>query len=60
MLADHRGILSLMIGIVWHVWIGVALTGGILLLFAALAGAYLFSVQRKRFPNGKQRRYQDL
>ncbi|MFK8025775.1 MAG: hypothetical protein AB8G26_17595 [Ilumatobacter sp.] len=49
-----------MIGVVWHVWIGVALTAVTVLVMFGLVGAYLASVQRKRFPNGKQRRYQDL
>ena len=49
-----------MIGFVWHVWIGVALVGVTLLALAGLVGAYLFGVQRKKYPHGKQRRYQDL
>lgn len=49
-----------MIGLVWHIWIGVALLGVSVLAMIGLFGYYMFSVQRKRFPNGKQRRYQDL
>lgn len=49
-----------MIGFVWHVWIGVALVGVALLTMVGLLGYFMFSVQRKKYPNGKQRRYQDL
>jgi hypothetical protein len=45
---------------VWHWWIGVALTGGIALLFIALIGAYLKSVSSQKYPGGKRRRQSDL
>ena len=45
---------------VWHWWIGVALTGGVALLFIALIGAYLMSVSSKKYPGGKRRRQSDL
>ena len=45
---------------VWHWWIGVALTGGIALLFIVLIGAYLKSVSSQRYPGGKRRRQSDL
>jgi mannose/fructose/N-acetylgalactosamine-specific phosphotransferase system component IIC len=49
-----------MIGFVWHIWIGVALVGVALLTMVGLLGYFMISVQRKKYPNGKQRRYQDL
>ena len=58
---DGRGdSLEYMIGFVWHVWIGVALVGVALLTMVGLLGYFMISVQRKKYPNGKQRRYQDL
>lgn len=45
---------------VWHWWIGVALTGGIALLFISLIGAYLKSVSSQKYPGGKRRRQSDL
>jgi hypothetical protein len=45
---------------VWHWWIGVALTGGIALLFIALIGAYMKSVSSQKYPGGKRRRQSDL
>lgn len=45
---------------IWHWWIGVALTGGVALLFIVLIGAYLKSVSSQRYPGGKRRRQSDL
>lgn len=45
---------------VWHWWIGVALTGGVALLFITLIGAYLKSVSSQKYPGGKRRRQSDL
>lgn len=49
-----------MIGIVWHIWIGVALTGVTLLAIIGVLGYFMFAVQRQKYPTGKQRRHQDL
>ena len=49
-----------MIGTVWHIWIGVALTAVAVLTTLGLIGYYLQSVQSKKFPGGKQRRNLDL
>ncbi len=51
---------SMLAAEVWHWWIGVALTGGIALLFIALIGAYLKSVSSQKYPGGKRRRQSDL
>jgi len=45
---------------IWHWWIGVALTGVTVLLFAVLIGGYLKSVSSQRYPGGKRRRQSDL
>jgi len=45
---------------IWHWWIGVALTGGTVLLFVVLIGAYLKSVSSQKYPGGKRRRQSDL
>jgi len=49
-----------MLGYVWHVWIGVALSLVALLATVGLIVYYLMSVQAKKYPNGKQARRQDL
>ena len=49
-----------MIGTVWHIWIGVALTAVAILTVLGLVGYYLLSVQSKKFPGGKQGRQLDL
>ncbi len=49
-----------MIGYVWHIWIGVALTAVALLTCIGVLGYYMLSVQRQKYPAGKQRRHQDL
>jgi hypothetical protein len=49
-----------MLGIVWHVWIGVALVGVAIAAVVGLIGYYLVNVQAKKYPGGKQRRHQDL
>ena len=43
---------------VWHWWIGVLLTLGIVLLVVFLVGSYLASVTAKKYPSGKQQRQQ--
>lgn len=45
---------------VWHFWIGIALTGAVLLALVGILAYYLLSVQSKKYPGGKQRRHQDL
>ncbi len=49
-----------MIGVVWHFWIGVALTAVTLLACVGVIVYYMLSVQSKKYPGGKQRRHQDL
>lgn len=49
-----------MIGYVWHIWIGVALTAVTLLACIGVLGYFMLSVERKKYPAGKQRRHQDL
>lgn len=49
-----------MLGYVWHIWIGVALTLVALLATVGLIAYYLISVESKKYPNGKQARRQDL
>ncbi len=49
-----------MIGIVWHIWIGVALAGVTLLAVVGVLVYYLASVEAKKYPNGRQARRQDL
>jgi len=41
---------------VWHWWIGVLLTLGIVLLVIVLVGSYLATVTAKKYPSGKRRR----
>jgi predicted negative regulator of RcsB-dependent stress response len=49
-----------MLGYVWHFWIGVVLVAAVLLAMVGLLGYYMFSVEAKKHPSGKQRRHQDL
>jgi hypothetical protein len=49
-----------MIGVVWHFWIGVALTAVTVLACVGVVAYYMLSVQSKKYPGGKQRRHQDL
>ncbi len=50
-----------MLGMVWHIWIGVALVAVVLLAMVGLLVYYMFSVEAKKHPSGKrQRRHQDL
>jgi len=51
---------SMLAAEIWHWWIGVALTGVTVLLFAVLIGGYLKSVSSQRYPGGKRRRQSDL
>ena len=41
---------------VWHWWIGVLLTLGIVLLVIVLVGSYLATVTAKKYPTAKQQR----
>ena len=41
---------------VWHWWIGVLLTLGIVLLVVVLVGSYLATVTAPKYPSRKQRR----
>ena len=43
---------------VWHWWIGVFLTLGIVLLVVVLVGSYLATVTSQKYPSAKQRRQQ--
>lgn len=43
---------------VWHWWIGIVLTLGIVLAVVVLIGAYLKSVTAQRHPSRAQRRHQ--
>ena len=52
--------LRAMIGFVWHIWIGVALSAVTVLACIGVLVYYLLSVQSKKYPGGKQRRHQDL
>ena len=45
---------------VWHFWIGLALAGVAVLVCLGVLAYYLISVQRQKYPTGKQRRHQDL
>ncbi len=45
---------------VWHFWIGMALSGVVVLACLGLIAFYMLSVQAKKSPSGKQRRHQDL
>jgi hypothetical protein len=59
----HEGVgakVSHMIGVVWHFWIGVALTVVTVLACVGVVVYYMLSVQSKKYPGGKQRRHQDL
>jgi len=49
-----------MIGIVWHIWVGVALTAVAVLACIGVLVYYMLSVQRQKYPTGKQRRHRDL
>ncbi|MEP1126396.1 MAG: hypothetical protein ABJH68_21135 [Ilumatobacter sp.] len=49
-----------MIGLVWHIWIGVALSAVTVLACIGVLGYFMVSVQSKKYPGGKQRRHQDL
>jgi hypothetical protein len=49
-----------MIGVVWHIWIGVALAAVTVLACVGVLGYYMLTVQSKKHPGGKQRRHQDL
>ncbi|MFO7279002.1 MAG: hypothetical protein C0P77_001230 [Thermoanaerobacterales bacterium] len=42
-----------MLAVVWHYWIGVALTVGVLLTVVALAVGYLKEVESQRYPKGR-------
>lgn len=44
---------ALMLAVVWHYWIGVALTVGVLLTVVALAVGYLKEVESTRYPKGR-------
>jgi hypothetical protein len=41
---------------VWHWWIGVILTLGIVLLVVVLVASYLATVTAQKYPSGKRRR----
>ena len=45
---------------VWHVWIGLALTGLALAVTLGVIAYYFISVQAQKYPGGKQGRQQDL
>ncbi|MFK7919061.1 MAG: hypothetical protein AB8G14_13375 [Ilumatobacter sp.] len=49
-----------MIGLVWHIWIGVALSGLVVAVLLGVIAYYFLAVQSKKYPRGKQRRHQDL
>lgn len=49
-----------MIGVVWHFWIGIALSGLVVAVLLGVVAYYLIAVQSKKYPGGKQRRHQDL
>jgi|GEM_PF-966552 len=49
-----------MIGFVWHIWIGVALSALVVAVCIGLIGYYMIAVQSKKYPGGKQSRRQDL
>jgi len=42
--------------VVWHWWIGVLLTLGIVLLVIVLFATYLATVTAQKYPSGKRRR----
>ena len=41
---------------VWHWWIGVLLTLGIVLLVIVLVGSYLATITSQKYPSREQRR----
>lgn len=45
---------------VWHWWIGILLTGGIVLACLALVPLYLKSVSSQKYPGRKRNRDADL
>jgi len=45
---------------VWHWWIGIVLTGGIVLACLGLIPLYMKSVSSQKYPGGKRRRDADL
>ncbi|WP_420452461.1 hypothetical protein [Ilumatobacter sp.] len=45
---------------VWHFWIGAALVAVAVLAVIGLGGYYLWSVQAKKYPTGRQARHRDL
>ena len=45
---------------VWHFWIGLVLVGVGVLAVAGLLGYFLWSVQAKKYPTGRQARHRDL
>ena len=45
---------------VWHFWIGMALTAVTVLACVGVLAYYMLSVQKQKYPGGKQRRHQDL
>jgi hypothetical protein len=50
-----------MLGMVWHIWIGVVLVFAVLMAVGGLLGYYMYSVEAQKHPSGKrQRRHQDL
>lgn len=54
------GSLRSMIGVVWHFWIGIALSGLVVAATLGVVAYYLIAVQSKKYPSGKQRRHRDL
>jgi hypothetical protein len=42
-----------MFAVVWHFWIGVVLSVGVILTLVMLAGLYLKSVESSRYPKGR-------
>jgi hypothetical protein len=42
-----------MLAVVWHYWIGVALTLGVVVTVIAMAVGYLKSVESTRYPKGR-------
>ncbi|HEX6423869.1 MAG TPA: hypothetical protein VFZ79_10335 [Acidimicrobiales bacterium] len=42
-----------MLAVVWHYWIGVALTLGVVVTVIAMAVGYLRSVESTRYPKGR-------
>lgn len=42
-----------MFAVVWHFWIGVVLSVGVILTLVMLAALYLKSVESSRYPKGR-------